>query len=350
MYIKVPLYQYFNSFVKIHKVIQYNTMPVPKLAWKELTNDEKEWKAKLFPEKLEDEVVRYDNGFLVRRKFVNQMENFQNFVLRDDDIFIMSHPKTGSTWTQELVWMMVNDLDVEMSKNTKRVEKSPNIGKLRNENYGPEFFERMEGRRVIKTHLSFDFLPSNLSERCKIIYVARNPKDTVVSFYHHLKRKSDFLGNFKEFTKYFKEELLHHSYWPNLMSGWVRRHNIKNVKILWYEDMKADIKATIDDISEFIGQPLTEEQKDILQDHVKFDNMKKNINAYSNTSYNTTNPELHFMRKGIVGDWANYFDEQTNKEYNEWILEKIKGSGLENLDIFKQILTELDLDCNKDKP
>ena len=54
------------------------------------------------------------------------------------------------------------------------------------------------------------------------------------------------------------------------------------MKILWYEDMKADI-ATIDDISEFIGQPLSKEQKDILQDHVKFDNMKKNINSYSNT-------------------------------------------------------------------
>ena len=40
MYIKVPLYQYFNSFVKIHKIIQYNTMPVPKLAWKELTGVE----------------------------------------------------------------------------------------------------------------------------------------------------------------------------------------------------------------------------------------------------------------------------------------------------------------------
>ena len=57
MYIRVPLYQYFNNFVKIPKVVPYNTMPVPKLAWKELTNDEKEWKAKLFPEKLEDEVV-----------------------------------------------------------------------------------------------------------------------------------------------------------------------------------------------------------------------------------------------------------------------------------------------------
>ena len=126
-----------------------------------------------------------------------------------------------------------------------------------------------------------------------------------------------FLGDFNDFTKYFKAELLHHSYWPHLMSGWVRRHNTKNVKILWYEDMKADIRATIDDISEFIGQPLSKEQKDILQDHVKFDNMKKNINSYSNTSYNATNPEFHFMRKGIVDDWANYFDEQTNKEYNE---------------------------------
>ena len=44
------------------------------------------------------------------------------------------------------------------------------------------------------------------------------------------------------------------------------------------------------------------------------------------------------MRKGIVGDWANYFDEQTNKEYNEWITGKIKGTGMEDLDIFKQNL------------
>ena len=133
-------------------------MPVPKLAWKELTNEEKEWKAKSFPEKLEAEAVRYDNGFLVRRKFVNQMENFHNFDLRDDDIFIMSHPKTGSTWTQELVWMMVNDLDVERSKNTKKDEKSPNIGKLRNENYGPDFFERMKKKLSRLISLSTFFL------------------------------------------------------------------------------------------------------------------------------------------------------------------------------------------------
>ena len=313
-------------------------MPVPELAWKELTEEEKEWKAKFFVDKPKAEVVRYDNGSLVRRNFAIQMDIFHNFELRDDDIFIMSHPKTGSTWTQELVWMMVNDLDVEKSNNIKKVEKSPNIGKLVDENYGPDFFARMEGRRVIKTHNSFDFLPLDLTEKSKVIYVARNPKDTVVSYYHHLKRKSYFFGDFNDFAKCFKADLCYcHSYWPHLLSGWGRRHH-RNVKILWYEDMKADMKATIDDLCEFIEQPLTEKQKNILQDHVKFENMKKNANAYQNTSYNSTVPELHFMRKGIVGDWANYFDEQTNKEYNEWITGKIKGTGMEDLDIFKQNL------------
>ena len=306
------------------------------LAWKELTVEEKEWRAKWFTDGPKTDLVRYENGFLVRRRLVNHMRILRNFELRDDDIFIMSHPKTGTTWTQELVWMVVNNVNVEKSKNTRRVEKSPNIVKLIDENYGPQFFERMQGRRVIKTHQIFDFMPPELCERAKVIYVARNPKDTVVSFYHHLKRKFHFLGDFNEFTKYFKAELLHHSYWPHLMAGWHIKYH-RNVKILWYEDMKADMEATIDDLSEFIEQPLSEEQKVLLQDHVKFENMRKNVNAYQNTNYDSNAPGFHFMRKGIVGDWINYFDDQTNKDYNEWILEKIRGSGIEELNIFKQI-------------
>ena len=68
--------------------------------------------------------------------------------------------------------------------------------------------------------------------------------------------------------------------------------------------------------------------------------MKNNVKAYQNTCYNSTAPEFHFMRKGIVGDWMNYFDDQTNKEYDQWIMDKIRGSGLEDLDVFKQILTQ----------
>ena len=36
---------------------------------------------------------------------------------------------------------------------------------------------------MIKTHLTFEMLPPALLDTCKVVYVCRNPKDTVVSFY-----------------------------------------------------------------------------------------------------------------------------------------------------------------------
>ena len=43
-------------------------------------------------------LVCYENGFLLRRAFVNHTNTVRNFNLRDDDIFVLSHPKTGTTW------------------------------------------------------------------------------------------------------------------------------------------------------------------------------------------------------------------------------------------------------------
>jgi hypothetical protein len=49
-------------------------------------------------------------------------------------------------------------------------------------------------RRVFFTHLPLELLPkSALNGDCRIVYVARNPKDNAVSFYHY-HRMTRFLG------------------------------------------------------------------------------------------------------------------------------------------------------------
>ena len=69
--------------------------------------------------------------------------------------------------------------------------------------------------------------------------------------------------------------------------------------------MKTDMRSTINELCDFLEHPLTEDQKDVLENHVEFDNMKKNVNAYHNKNYSSAATEFHFMRKGVVGDWAN---------------------------------------------
>uniref|UniRef100_A0A1Y1NHD5 Sulfotransferase domain-containing protein n=1 Tax=Photinus pyralis TaxID=7054 RepID=A0A1Y1NHD5_PHOPY len=43
-------------------------------------------------------------------------EEIRTFEIRDSDIIVASYPKAGTTWTQELVWLIGNDLDFKAAE------------------------------------------------------------------------------------------------------------------------------------------------------------------------------------------------------------------------------------------
>ena len=85
------------------------------LKYFELSLEEKKRLKKLFPVSGINDLVRYENGFLMPRRFIDKGldEKIFNFQLREDDIWVCSFPKSGTTWTQEPVWMLINDVDTE---------------------------------------------------------------------------------------------------------------------------------------------------------------------------------------------------------------------------------------------
>ena len=63
----------------------------------------------------------------------------------------------------------------------------------------------MKGRRIIKTHLPFEFLPPKLVDTCKVLYVCRNPADTAVSYFKYL--GNIFRGSYRTYIEmYMKGE------------------------------------------------------------------------------------------------------------------------------------------------
>lgn len=57
--------------------------------------------------------------------FRKHADHFYNFKARSDDIWIATYPRSGTTWTQELLWMIANDLDYEAAQKDFLTKRSP---------------------------------------------------------------------------------------------------------------------------------------------------------------------------------------------------------------------------------
>ena len=94
------------------------------------------------------------------------------------------------------------------------------------------------------------------------------------------------------------------------------------MKILWFEDMKKDLIKIIKDVSKFIGHHMTELKVLELDDHLYVDNFRKIASEGNGQMMNK------FVRKGKVGDWKNYFNEENNKKWDAWIESNLQGTDI----------------------
>ena len=138
---------------------------------------------------------------LVASSYSNYMEKIYSMELRSDDIFVLSWPKNGTTWTQEMVWCIYNDYDFEAAKSERLDNRIPFLEMEHILDHlqdvlppgakalAPSIDTILDRKspRIFKSHLPFYALPPKLLDTCRVVICLRNPKDTVVSYYHHHK-------------------------------------------------------------------------------------------------------------------------------------------------------------------
>ena len=113
---------------------------------------------------------------------------------------------------QEIVWQMLNDGQVSKEKQTARVpylEMSQLFERPGDEWQSPALSSQ-PSPRLIKSHFPYHLIPKsdNSANRSKYIYIARNPKDVLVSSYHFVRSfgpDSYFHGTWEFFAKLFLE-------------------------------------------------------------------------------------------------------------------------------------------------
>ncbi|XP_050437126.1 luciferin sulfotransferase-like isoform X2 [Adelges cooleyi] len=200
-----------------------------------------------------------------------------------------------------------------------------------------EYINRMKSPRYIKTHLPYKLLPTKLkdqSTKAKIVYVARNAKDTCLSYFHHCRLLEGYKGNFDDFCKLFTSDSLCFSpFFDHLLGYWEQR-NDPRVLFLKYEDMKRDLRSVIRRTGKFLGKDLADDQVLALEDHLSFESMKNNraVNYEPvieiNKTYNLIDADGSFMRSGKVGGGKEKMSQEFVKLFDEWEGECLENSGL----------------------
>eukprot|EP00092_Neocalanus_flemingeri_P014654 GFUD01015816.1.p1 GENE.GFUD01015816.1~~GFUD01015816.1.p1 ORF type:complete len:330 (+),score=74.86 GFUD01015816.1:291-1280(+) len=284
---------------------------------------------------LKDLVRTEPRTVTLSRSFTRNIQRVITMQIRASDVWVVTPPKCGTTWLQEMTWLIRNGADTEGVK-TFLFDRSPFVEypmvvDLKQE-LVDKFFDDLEmspSPRLLKTHLPFELLPPDLLNVCKVIFCCRNIKDAVVSLYHHerlLQVHNLVTDNFESYATNIIRPALYiwGGYFEMLESGWRRKSN-PNLLFLWYEDIMKEQKKVIRDVMRHIDVDLTEEQVNTIDEQIKFDNYKKTCTLNTLPHFEGMG---QFMRKGVVGDHVSYFSRELSMEWDEWIRTKLDQIGV----------------------
>lgn len=181
-------------------------------------------------------------------------------------------------------------------------------------------FSQMEPPRFGNTHLPFDLWEKPLSQNpnVKVILVVRNPKDALVSYFHHMSsdgHHGEFTGTWNQYFELVQQGRLDWGDFFDFHVDWYKFcKGRKNSLILTFENMKRDHRSHVIKIAQFLGYNLPEDVVDHIVARSTVEQMQVDIREVFK-GFTLWNPEKNFVRKGQVGDWVNYF----TKEQSEYI-------------------------------
>ncbi|NXP75377.1 ST1C1 Sulfotransferase, partial [Ramphastos sulfuratus] len=283
---------------------------------------------------LRAELVEFEGVFITKPTY-STMEQLRNFKARPDDLLIATYAKAGTTWTQEIVDMIQQNGDVEKCRRDTTYRRQPFLEWSIPEppDLRLELAEAMPSPRTMKTHLPVQLVPASFWEQnCKVIYVARNAKDNLVSYYHFHRMYKGLPepGTWEEFMEKFMNGKVLWGSWYDHVKGWWKAKDKHRILYLFYEDMKENPRKEIQKIMQFLEKDLNEEVLNKILHNTSFEVMKENPMAnytkeFQGVMDHSVSP---FMRKGSVGDWMNYFTVAQNKKFDEDYKKKMADTSL----------------------
>lgn len=248
----------------------------------------------------------------------------RNLSVYPDDVFVVSYPKSGNTWTRFLIANLIHPEEPATFANIDRL--IPEAEELTKRE-----LDRMRRPRTMKTHQYFD------PRYQQVIYVVRDPRDVVVSEYHFFRKRRWIEDNFpiEQFVgRFLSGKTSDYGSWEENVSSWVAtRRNHSGFLLLRYEDMLAETVERLARIASFLHIQATTEQLKQAVDRSSADEMRK-LERSSPGAASVTRigrADIPFVRAACAGGWKNSLPKSSVAEMEAMLGPLMQWLGYELL-------------------
>ncbi|KAL5723301.1 hydroxyjasmonate sulfotransferase [Ranunculus cassubicifolius] len=288
-------------------------------------------------------LYQYQGFWHTTRQLQGVLASQTLFHAQPTDLFLVTTPKSGTTWLKAMAYSLVNRVQSPDFDNHPLLSHNPHDLvpflelKLYVDNNVPDFTNSLHPR-LFSTHMPYNSLPDSVvNSKCKVVYLCRNPGDTFISLWHFAnKLRPKTLGDLsleEAFKRFCRGVSLYGPYWDHVLGYWKKsQEKPENILFLKYEEIKEEPQVHLRRLAEFLGCPFSskEEEEGAVEKILKlcsFENLS-NLEVNKNGKLSSGEENNAFFRRGEVGDSVNYLTVEMMEHLN-WISEeKFKGCGL----------------------
>jgi hypothetical protein len=240
-----------------------------------------------------------------------------------EDIFIVTYPKSGTTWLQMIVYQLTTDGAMEFAHID---HVSPHLEEtlmLR----GRKISDLSGTPRVVKSHHAYGDIMKGPG---RYIYGVRNGLDVAVSYYHHARK---YLPGWNgrpldEFFDQFIKGQVPYGSWLEHVTGWLRNEDRLNVLIVSYEELSADLETGVRRIADFCGIAIDPADMPRILERCSFAFMREHEHKFDiMRRAPQRDADMPFIRQGKVGGWQQELDPRLVTEFQRACDQRLRGPG-----------------------
>ncbi len=223
-----------------------------------------------------------------------------SFTPRADDIYLVSYPRSGTTWLQMILYQLTTDGSMEFEHIAEVIpffERSLSNGRS---------LSRLPSPRIFKSHLDY---PRLSRWPGRYIYIARDGRDVLISYYYFSRSQLGFRGTFENFFDLFMAGRVECGSWFKHVSVWKAHANDPKVLFLTYEDLHSEFELCLRRIAAFCGLEIRPARVPDILERCSFAFMKRHESKFDHINEVFWENGWRcgdFIREGKTGSWREH--------------------------------------------